>query len=308
MEQLSKICRGGITLKLFLCAALFLSGFSVAHAAKEPKPSWTVVESKLRAAGLSRAFVDHLRKHYQAKTFTKTLRFNHLLFRRATIRENKITPLAIRKTSDFVQKNKDMLSKAEKRFGVPKETIAALLWLETQHGVLKGEFHVASVFVHVVQSSRPDVQAWLVDLAKQDQSFADLKPKEIKKLLAERAQKKFKWALEELKELQEIFRDDREYLIDLHGSFAGAFGMPQFLPSSYNSWALSADKHKEPDLYDTNDAIMSVANYLRSNGWRKSNSKTYTKALLKYNNSKDYAATILELSRLARDQGIAVYQ
>ncbi len=272
------------------------------------KPNWSVVEAKLRGAGISQPFVSFLKKNYEAKTFARTMRLNFLTFRRSPIQKNQISPIAIRKTSEFIRSHREILQQAEKKFGVSKETISALLWLETQHGKLKGGFHVTSVFVHLLQCERKDVINKLTQLAEKNTSFATLKRKEIRVLMAERAVKKFRWAIEELKELEEIYKDDQDFLADLKGSFAGAFGIPQFIPSSYNSWAVSPDKQKEPDLYDAKDAIFSVANYLKSNGWVKSDPQSFTKALLKYNNSKDYAATILELSKLARDQGIAVYQ
>lgn len=274
----------------------------------EPKPSWTVVETKLKGAGLSKPFLDFLKKHYQEKTFARTLRLNFLTFRHSPIQKNKVSPLAVKKTAAFIAANKNVLERAEAKYSVSKETIAALLWMETQHGKLRGAFHIPSVFVHILQSDRPEVTDYLVRLARKNKSFATLTEKEIRELMTERSKKKFEFAVEQLKELQEIYKDDNDYLVGLKGSFAGAFGIPQFIPSSFNAWAVAEKKGEEPDLYDAKDAIFSVANYLKSNGWNSKDSESFIRALLKYNNSKDYAATILELARLARDQGIAVYQ
>ena len=75
--------------------------------------------------------------------------------------------------------------------------------------------------------------------------------------------------------------------------------MPQFIPSSYNHWARSPQKKAVPDLLKAKDAIYSVAYYLRDNGWRRNKSKTHVKALMKYNNSSDYANAILKLARMS---------
>jgi len=76
-----------------------------------------------------------------------------------------------------------------------------------------------------------------------------------------------------------FFRDElTEYLLllrehqfspdDLYGSYAGAFGQAQFMPSSYRNFAISADSKGHSDLvHNADDAIFSIANYLRKNGW-----------------------------------------
>jgi len=73
--------------------------------------------------------------------------------------------------------------------------------------------------------------------------------------------------------------------------------MAQFVPSSYVSYAQSPVKGRVPDLEIPEDAIQSVAFYLYKNGWRGNRKKSHIKALMKYNNSHDYAAAILNLAQ-----------
>ena len=71
---------------------------------------------------------------------------------------------------------------------------------------------------------------------------------------------------------QEQGRDPFSYL----GSYAGAMGYPQFMPSSYRRWAVSYGQTKYPDIWNNaQDAIASVANYLQKQGWRKNFAVVY---------------------------------
>ncbi len=72
--------------------------------------------------------------------------------------------------------------------------------------------------------------------------------------------------------------------------------MPQFLPSSYLSFARAIAPKTQPNLDEADDAIMSVAFYLKQHGWRAADPTSRVKALMAYNNSADYANAILALS------------
>ena len=72
----------------------------------------------------------------------------------------------------------------------------------------------------------------------------------------------------ELRELLLLGREERLDLTGLNGSYAGALGLPQFIPSSYRAYAVDFDQDGRRDLLGSPaDAIGSVANYLRRHGW-----------------------------------------
>jgi membrane-bound lytic murein transglycosylase B len=74
----------------------------------------------------------------------------------------------------------------------------------------------------------------------------------------------------ELEEYLLLTRESGLHPAALRGSYAGAIGMPQFLPSSYRKYAVDFDGDGRRDLVDSPaDAIGSIANYYRSYGWKK---------------------------------------
>jgi membrane-bound lytic murein transglycosylase B len=256
-------------------------------------PDWKQVEARLQKAGFKKTFVSTLKKNYEPEHFHEVLELNLLLFlRKSDYHGPQVSDEAAGTVREFMKTNAKALAHAEKLYGVPPAVVASLLWLESRHGENLGRFHVPSVFVHLLQSERRPVIRHLQENATR---FADPVPRQARKEINKRTKKKADWALGELKALQTMYMRDNSTLKNLRGSFSGAFGMSQFLPSSYVRWARAGKKGKAPQLENAEDAIHSVAYYLKDNGWRKLK-KTHVKALLRYNNSQDYANAILKLS------------
>jgi membrane-bound lytic murein transglycosylase B len=278
----------------FLIPFLFCFSLGVTAHAKGPKPDWPYVEKKLTKAGFEKRFIRALKKSYEPQHFETVVKLNLLLFLvKANYHKVQVTAEGERKVLAFLAKNDKIFSQAEKDFGVPRNIIASLLWIETRHGQNQGMFHVASAYLHLLQSERPAVKEFLQSKAG---DYARHVSKQQRKEIVKRTKTKADWALKELRALQAFYKKNEKLAIRLRGSFSGAFGMPQFLPSSYEMYAKSCTKHKVPDLYQASDAICSVGSYLKKHGWKPKNSKTHLAALMKYNNSRDYAEAILKLA------------
>ncbi len=261
---------------------------------KEPKADWTYVESRLKKAGLSRSYIRALKKNYEQKHFASVLKLNLLLF---LVTSNyhgvQVTEEGVKNVQTFLAKNEKVFAQAERDYGVPRRVIASLLWIETRHGENQGSFHVASAYLHLLQAERKPVLNYLQSKAT---DFNDKVTAKQRKEIKKRTKTKAEWALKELKALEQLYKKNSKLAISLRGSFSGAFGMPQFLPSSYQHWARASKKGGVADLYKPSDAICSVGNYLKQHGWKWKKQKTHIKALMKYNNSRDYAEAILKLA------------
>lgn len=283
-----------------LTACLILLPASAAAAgANSPKPSWAFAESRLLAEGLDPQFIRQLKATYDPKDFNEVVELNLLLY----LRKKDVHRPQVQKKNpvvtvkEFIATHKHTLRLAEQKYGVHPETVSSLLWLETRHGRNQGRFHVPSVFLHLLQADRMDVVKHLKNTANK---YGPVTPK-VRREIDERVRSKSNWALQELKAIEKINRTRRIALKGWLGSHSGAFGMSQFLPSSYIAYAKTFRKNSWPNINRADDAIASVANYLHLNGWKKWNAKTHSKSLYRYNKSHDYVAAIMSISRKVRD-------
>tara|TARA_A100001037_G_scaffold305698_1_gene346866 strand:+ start:10194 stop:10994 length:801 start_codon:yes stop_codon:yes gene_type:complete len=114
-----------------------------------------------------------------------------------------------------------------------------------------------------------------------------------------------KWASKELAEFIKYCFNDQLDTQDIGGSYAGAFGYGQFIPSSFNNYSVDFDEDGVRQPYEWPDVLGSIANYLRRNGYGP-NSNNYKKngdiwkAIYAYNHSNNYVMAVLELTEAIR--------
>jgi membrane-bound lytic murein transglycosylase B len=140
----------------------------------------------------------------------------------------------IREGTEFWIAHRQALEQAAIKSGVAPEYLAAILGVETYYGRLTGNYRVL------------DALATL--------SF-DYPPRE-------------KFFREELEQFLLLTRDMHLDPLQLKGSYAGAMGAPQFMPSNYRRYAVDAEANGRIDLWtDWPDVCASVGNYLKEHGW-----------------------------------------
>jgi membrane-bound lytic murein transglycosylase B len=275
-------------------ALIFICLPDVSLAESAPKPDWNFVESQLTKNKFSKTFVAELHKTYEERDFDEVLRLNVLLFlRKSDYHGPQVTEQAQQEVGAFIEANKKTLALAEKTYSVPGPVIASLLFIESRHGKNLGDFHVPSVFLHMIQAPRKDVQIFL---QTQTDRFAETVTAKQREEIRSRTHRKALWAIGELHALEKAYKWKWKLGKEFRGSFSGAFGMPQFLPTSYVRWARALDPAEQPNLDGADDAILSVGRYLHGHGWKSQSAKAKMKALMKYNNSVDYAKAILALA------------
>lgn len=156
-------------------------------------------------------------------------------------RSRFIEPVRIGAGVRFWQENRATLERAQREYGVPPEIIVGILGVETIYGQQMGDFRIV------------DSLATLAFDFPQDHPRA-----------AERAQY-FRGELEEYLAYTAAHQVDP---LKPRGSYAGAWGLPQFMPSSLLHWGVDYDGDGKVDLaHSAADAIGSVANYFRGYGW-----------------------------------------
>lgn len=280
---------------------LFQLGISAsAQVLKAPAASdkeW--LRKELLRIGLSKSFTEESLKHYEPKGFNTVVTLNLLGFLQPSgAHTTQVTPKAVQRATNFIKENEHAFKQANTKYSVPPDVISSLLWIETRHGEDLGTFHTVSVYLHLLQANRNENRQTLTKLAiKKNKEVARFTNKDIRRIMKDRTKKKSQWAQEQLIALASIRKNKHLNIKKLRGSYAGAFGLPQFIPSSYRDFAVAQKPSAVPNLTNPADAIMSVANYLSESGWQNKDPNSHVTALMKYNNSRDYADGILEISK-----------
>ena len=142
----------------------------------------------------------------------------------------------------FMEGNRAALARAEKEYGVPADIVAGIIGVETFYGQHMGQFRVLDALATLSFDHPPE------------------HPR-----LAERVAF-FRSELEQFLALAAKNGGDPQVPL---GSFAGAIGLPQFMPSSWVRWGVDFDGDGRIDLRrSASDAIGSVANYFKAHGWQ----------------------------------------
>lgn len=154
-------------------------------------------------------------------------------------RARMVEPTRLRAGLLFWRANKRWLDRAQRRFGVPADVIMGILGVESIYGKQTGQFRVLDTLATLgfdFPSGRSDRSPF------------------------------FRSELEALLGLAQAGQID---VLTLKGSFAGAVGSPQFMPSSVQKYAVDFDDNGRLDLQSSPaDMIGSIANYLSSFGWQ----------------------------------------
>jgi membrane-bound lytic murein transglycosylase B len=234
-------------------------------------------------------------------SFNETLvRINVVGQRRRADYGHNYTELAVRSVREFVDDHDSLLTAVQEQYGVPKEVISALMYVETKHGQVTGLHHVPSVYLSVAMSSEPEYIEKNKQAMREHFDGSEDEAKELEEKIEQRAAKKAAWAVRELLALNKMRATSPIPIMALYGSWAGAFGWSQFLPSSYVRCAVDGDNDGKINLFTLPDAAHSVGNYLKLANW-SADKPSQRKALYAYNNSEDYVSSILALARRAAE-------
>lgn len=160
-------------------------------------------------------------------------------------RPNFITASRIDGGRAFLSKHQAALSRVEQQYGVPAEVIVAIIGVETSYGGFTGKHRVIDALYTLgfryPRSGNPERAAYE---HRREQFFRD-----------------------ELAQLFALGREENLDITALTGSYAGAMGLGQFMPSSYREFAVDGNGDGRRDLFkDFDDVFASIANYFRKKG------------------------------------------
>lgn len=145
-----------------------------------------------------------------------------------------ISTSGIKNGVKFWEKHRTAIQKASEQYGIPPEIIVAIIGVETRYGQNRGSYRVIDALSTLAFNYPP----------------------------------RSRFFYKELKEYLILSQEAGLDVLTTKGSYAGAMGYPQFIPSSYRNYAIDFDNNGSIDLVNSpEDAIGSVANYFDVHGW-----------------------------------------
>lgn len=201
---------------------------------------------------------------------------------------------SIKKAKKYLKKHRAVFKNMERTYCVDKEIITAIILVETRLGTYLGRRSVLNTLSTMASLNDPDVKNMLWRKISGSSTFTREK-------FDKKAEKKSTWAYSELKDFLKYANRENIDPLSVCGSYAGAMGITQFMPSNVLAIAKDGNRDGRVDLFNHADAIASVANYLQHHGWRAGiDDKKAYKILLRYNYSKYYANIILKIAKLLK--------
>jgi membrane-bound lytic murein transglycosylase B len=177
-----------------------------------------------------------------------------------------LTRASIRRGQQVIRDNLAELKNIEALFGVEKEVLVAVYRVETYFGRYTGDYPVFnSLLTLTVLENRRSA-----------------------------------WAEEEWIDLIVLSRDRGFDPLAIKGSWAGAFGLCQFVPSAYLKYGVDGNGDGRVDLFNVVDALASIANYLKCNGWERGSPEKKKEAIYAYNHSNNYVKAVLAYAKATR--------
>ena len=282
-------------LKALLCLFLLQNSALASPAPSNSKfRGWDYLAEKLLADGIPRKTVHYIYSSDRMPIFT-AIPFSVDPKEPASIYKQFTTERHIQYALDNLRKYKTAFANAEKEFGVDQYTLAALLLIETQFGKYTGNSLVVNRLSRLASIAAPE------NIKKNTSRLQSEDPAITFDQVAARAQYLEDTFYPEIPALIQVAERNKISVFAIKGSVAGAFGLPQFLPTAYMRFGVDADGDGRVSLFSPPDAISSAANFLRSYGWLPDiPTPERKKVLWNYNRSKPYVDAVVAVAQKLR--------
>ena len=286
---------GGKNCVVLLLASMLATLLLGPCGAKAQGGPYGALERKLVAHGYSRRVVAETLRYAPPPMFhlvCSTMRTGH----GQPDYSHFLAPSEIAAVRQFIAAHRNCFREERAEYGVEPEIIAALLLVETHFGSFTGKTPTLGVFTSF---------AIMDQSANRDRVWRSISPEDrqnwgrgaFDRKLFDRSA----WAYKELCALFELQRTHAMRIARLKGSYMGAIGWPQFLPSSLVKFGVDGDGDGRIDLNTPADAIFSTGNYLRAYGWCEAKTGPQKQAVIfNYNHSTPYVMLVLGIAEAVK--------
>ncbi|MBQ2477206.1 MAG: lytic murein transglycosylase, partial [Desulfovibrio sp.] len=208
-----------------------------------------------------------------------------------------LTDANAQKCRDYLAANRSAFDRAQAAYGVPCEIAVSLLFVETRLGTVLGDVkeNAFQTLASMAESRRfEDIPEWTARMpgCEAQRAWFD-----------ETMPKRADWAYNETRALVKYMLKSGLAPDRFPGSIYGAIGLCQFMPSNIETYGADGSGDGVIDLFDIQDAAMSLSRYLARHGWKPGIARAQQhKCLMAYNHAEIYANTILALSDMVKAQ------
>jgi membrane-bound lytic murein transglycosylase B len=284
----------GDVMQRFAWFLVLASVLAAACAARADERGWTYVMDKLVADGIPRERVLGAFRDWRVPAFTG-IEFSAVTPREPRARYRRfLRPATVAAARRCRAQYAGAFAAAERTHGVSADVLAAILFVETGCGRNTGSSLVFYRLARLAMANEPaNVQR---NVARYTDGTGYIHPDTIAQI-RRRAQHLEDTFYPEVQALFEVADRMGVHPLDVRGSTSGAFGYPQFLPTSYLRFATDGNGDGRVSLYDTDDAVASCAHYFAGHGWRPGLTIKERRAVVwQYNRSDAYVDTVLALA------------
>jgi membrane-bound lytic murein transglycosylase B len=277
----------GAILLLLVCVSQ-----TPATAKDDPKELFNALQHRLVADGFDSQRIKNLYANNDVFFETKGVG-QYFMHNEATLNYKKMTnSLWIDQGRIYMQEQREALQKAHKEFGVDPRVITAIILVETKFGRFMGNRSIISILSTMATLTDAGPREYLWRQLPEDRRLE-------RDLYEKKADQKAEWAYKELKAFLIYTEQHQMDAVSIKGSYAGALGIAQFMPSNILAYGRDGNGDGRIDLFDDADAIFSIASYLKHYGWKPGLSRQQAyKVVYHYNHSKNYVNTLLEITDL----------
>ncbi|MCB2144910.1 MAG: lytic murein transglycosylase [Deltaproteobacteria bacterium] len=271
--------------------ALLLAGWFAPACVAEPSKPFDALEKRLIADGFDSAHIKTLFASPDV-SFEERGVSAYFMHNEAKLNYKQFTRIwNIESAKIYMKTHKEALAYAEKTFEVDKEVITAIILVETKLGTYVGNKSVINTLatLSAMTDEKPRQMIW-DNLPDDDRRMS-------RKEFEKKADQKANWAYGELKAFLTYTEKEGMDPTVIKGSYAGAMGISQFMPSNIALYGQDGNADGQVDLFVHADAISSIASYLKHYGWKPGLAREQAfKVVYHYNHSKYYVDTILDIA------------
>ena len=270
---------------------MLLLGFTVSATAADSPDPFKNLEKRLIDDGFDQ---DRIQAIFSSEnvSFEKSGVSAYFMHNEAKLNYKQFTRMwNISAAKDYMQTHQDALDAAQQTYGVDKEVVTAIILVETKLGKFTGKRSVINTLatLSAMSDEAPRQVIW--------ENLPDNERRMTREKFEKKADRKSSWAYRELKAFLTYTEQQGMDPTTIKGSYAGAMGISQFMPSNIAPYGKDGNADGKIDLFVHADAISSIASYLKHYGWKPGipREKAY-KVVYHYNHSKYYVNTILDIA------------